>query len=152
MTDSGRLAGGYRSASPAAWTFLRYVERRAQREGSCRPRASQTTIAVEKGNVSAIMPDSRLRWRVKMFRRRLLLVALYSAFGLATPAAQQPARSEPARSWTQWGGPHRDFVLTDAPPLADSFPRAARAPSVVLVAVGAGQIAAADRNDLREDG
>jgi outer membrane protein assembly factor BamB len=49
------------------------------------------------------------------------LVALCSALGLATPAAEQAARSQ-ARSWTQWGGPNRDFVLTDAPALADSFP------------------------------
>jgi outer membrane protein assembly factor BamB len=57
-----------------------------------------------------------------MRRGRLNVVALSSALVFAPLAAQQPSRAQPAPSWTQWGGPNRNFVLSDAPRLTDSFP------------------------------
>jgi outer membrane protein assembly factor BamB len=38
-----------------------------------------------------------------------------------TPA---PAAAAPSASWRQWGGPNRDFMVTDGPRLADSWPEA----------------------------
>ena len=63
---------------------------------------------------------------VRPWRGALLVLAavLASAPSFADP---DPIRSDPTQpaaesSWTQWGGPNRDFVISGAPSLAPSWP------------------------------
>lgn len=60
-----------------------------------------------------------------MDRRTFLIALAAPAFRQAKKATQQPPRTPPAPAkgvaWTQWGGPHRNF-MTEASGLKDTWP------------------------------
>ncbi len=50
-------------------------------------------------------------------------MAAVPSFAEPEPALTDPAEAAPAAlSWTQWGGPNRDFVIAGGPSLASSWP------------------------------
>lgn len=55
------------------------------------------------------------------FSRREAILLLAS--GAAT-RGQSPTKPAPSNDWPQWGGPNRNFVISNASPLRDSWPAA----------------------------
>jgi len=55
---------------------------------------------------------------------RLLSRGLTASLAAVLAAAAHVSldAQNPSANWTQWGGPNRDFTITNSPPLADSWP------------------------------
>ena len=77
---------------------------------------------VDGGRAIAVHSAAIVESLTKLYGAHQLVVELEAGAGRPVQRQPEPVPAAASNSWLQWGGPNRNFVVSNGPPLADSWP------------------------------